>query len=494
MTSSFYVTINIQQKEHRHILANEIVLPENENWHVGLVHFSCDMKAATAANQTPTKAKYWISERDVVTQWPDFVLNAIGSMHDYYILINNLHKALLPQSNYTWPMLVDVITLNFNNLTKREKLNISIKFKDDNKVIFQRTGASDKTKAIDLKFSTEFASLLSLYDGNIPLPASTQSVILPFTRPVVLPKSDDRMAQGVFKLPELSGGGQYSIGVSTIKTGEATKNNTIVIPTGLWTFDEFKKYLNERLRESLLSVRFPLNYEYSNMAMFLTHFFYGTMQFSNGFNENNTRVITFDKNIENALCISKPYIEINGNSNEYFETEYRIPLLLNDEVVQEYTAPAITYSELNAQQRTFVFKEKSITLVKPAEKHEYTNYKLKVDDYLGMLLGIGNNWIHFDNDDHEFKCSGKLIHPQEATIIQQQSCHVYTDIIQENVPTDVQYKLLRHVSSAAASIIYPIIYLKVNQNRINNINIKIDASKEVAIDSATIVLHFMKQT
>ena len=308
-----------------------------------------------------------------------------------------------------------MITLNFqkqrvhfNNLTKREKLNISIKFKDDNKVIFQRTGTSDKTKAIDLKFSTEFASLLSLYDGNIPLPASTQSVILPFTRPVVLPKSDDRMAQGVFKLPELSGGGQYSIGVSTMKTGEATKSNTIVIPTGLWTFDEFKKYLNERLRESLLSVHFPLNYEYSNMAMFLTHFFYGTMQFSNGVNENNTRVITFDKNIENALRISKPYIEINGNSNEYFETEYRIPLLLNDEVVQEYTAPAITYSELNAQQRTFVFKEKSITLVKPAEKHEYTNYKLKVDDYLGMLLGIGNNWIHFDNDDNEFKCSGKL--------------------------------------------------------------------------------------
>jgi hypothetical protein len=346
---------------------------------------------------------------------------------------------------------------------------------------------------LELKFSTDFVNFLFIHDGSIPFPVSTQNIILPFTKPAISRNhGDEIMAHGTFMLPEING--RYTITISTTTADKPMQVRNINIPAGLWNFNEFKAYLNHCLGASLMSVHFPVNYEYSNMAMFLTHFYYGTMQFSNDVNENNIRLITFDKNIENALKISKPSIEIPGNSKESFATEYRIPILLNDEIIQEYTAPAITYSGLNSQQSTFIFKEKSISLMKPAGKHEYTNYKLKVDDYLGVLLGVGNNWLQFDyNDDNEYKCSGVLMIPQNKKIIQQHACHVYTDIIQENERTDEQYKLLRQVSSVSPSIIYPIIYLKISQHRINHINIKIVAAKDAAIDSATIVLHFIKK-
>jgi hypothetical protein len=455
-------------------LPSEIVLPEDENWHVGLVHFSCNMKATAAA----AAAKYWVCEQDVVTGLPDFVLTATDMINkDYHILIDNSHKAILPQSNYTWPMLVNVITKNFNNANS----NISIKFKDNNRVIFQKSG--DKTMV--LKFSRDFASFLFIPENSISLSSSTQNVILPFTKPAIRSNSHEIMAHGVFKLPEISD--QYSIGFSIKKPGQGTQMHTIIIPSGLWNFSEFKKYLNHYLTAVHISVHFPVNYEFSNRT---THFFYGTMQFSNTVNSDDIRVITFDKDIENALKISKTYFEIHGNSTKDFTTEYCTPLLFDDEVINEFTVSSpITYSGLNAQQHTFVFKEHSISLGKPAGKHEYANYKLKLNEYLGNLLGIvSNNWIQLDDGD-EYKCSKKLI--EHSSIQQQASCLVYTDIIQGSVPSDDQYKLLRHVS---ASIIYPIIYLKINRSRINNINIKISIGKEAAaIDSAIIVLHFMKQ-
>jgi hypothetical protein len=503
--SSFYISINTPdvQREYKHVLKTELVLPEHENWLVGLAH----MSVFDAAKPPPAQyVKYWISERHVLTKSPNFVLTAVSMRNkEYYILVNNTHKVELPHGNYTWANFVETLVFNFNKINSRERVDLSMEFKyGGKKLVLQKV---EKTpQLITIKFSTDLATFLKLYVEEVPFPKATLTIMLPFTVPNFITGNVDESrttAEGVMRLNPVLGVHKFTI--ATTKLPEKTTTSlTCIIPPGIWPFTLLQQYINDFLKQANVSVKFPINYEYSSKGIFVSHFYYGKMQFSNIERDGvetamdmSYHTITFDGIFGGQMNISPLQLTLQVRSTNHVECEYRVTMAKSDPIMQEYCIQQpVSYKSLNAPQQVFVFQLRRIVLVQPPNKHEYTEYMLMLDEPLNKLLGVAEHddhtqWLYFDYAKvHNCNNIIENVQPQqheETNMI----CSVFTDIIVDNemmsTLEDGKYQLLRHVyCPVQSSIIYPIMYFKINRHRISVINIKCTGIK----GKASMVLHF----
>ena len=491
---SFYTSIEIPdiQQEHKHILKTELLFPQHENWFVGLI---CMMTNNDNNDTNQQYVNYWISESNVLTKSPNFVLTALDMKgKEYYILVNNKHKIELHHNNYTWSKFVQTLVTNFNDFLRQEKVDIIMEFRTDStKIIFHNKMSRQKHM---IKFSSDLAKFLSLYTEIIVSAAATLSTIMPFVvPPVKMELAESDVAEGTIELP-VNPEVQYKFTITTTKQPENTTTSlTCTIPPGLWTFFLLQKYINDFLKETQVKIVFPINYEYSAQGIFLSYFYAGKIQFINtsvNTSDLSYNTIKFDNALVTQMNINPSEMVIQVKSATPVSCDYRILIAKDDPVIQKYSIKQpVSYMSLNAPQQIMSFQKNKIVLLKPVNKHEYTEYKLMLDETLNKLLGINDaaKWLSFDYETKQ-DCTNVIFETEN-------NCYsVFTDIIVDNEMMPMlengKYKLLCHVMPS--SIIYPTMYFKVNQHRINYISIKCSGVGKAAATAAKMVLHFMRST